>query len=119
MALVLYFTCMMFNRLILSALGHVRSASQDLGSPQEQPDRSQVVAVGTPLPTAALPVGAHQGPVMVTLALNVIVSAFEPLLSKLAQFDTVILYLYFSLPEVRLSKKRDFFYNLWEYLSFY
>nr|XP_034192055.1 protein MON2 homolog isoform X1 [Osmia lignaria] len=32
-----------------------------------EPDyRQQVVAVGTPLPTASLPVGAHQGPVMLT-----------------------------------------------------
>ncbi|XP_046826902.1 protein MON2 homolog isoform X3 [Vespa crabro] len=32
-----------------------------------EPDhRHQVVAVGTPLPTASLPVGAHQGPVMLT-----------------------------------------------------
>ncbi|XP_067683321.1 protein MON2 homolog [Haliotis asinina] len=29
-------------------------------------ERSQVVAVGSPLPTASLPVGAHQGPVMLT-----------------------------------------------------
>ena len=33
----------------------------------EAQERSQVVAVGTALPTAALPVGAHQGPVMVGL----------------------------------------------------
>ncbi|XP_067205891.1 protein MON2 homolog isoform X2 [Linepithema humile] len=32
-----------------------------------EPDyRQQVVAVGTPLPTASLPIGAHQGPVMLT-----------------------------------------------------
>ncbi|XP_060551977.1 protein MON2 homolog isoform X2 [Ruditapes philippinarum] len=47
--------------------GHIRSPSQDLQSTHlEANERSQVVAVGTPLPTAALPVGAHQGPVMLT-----------------------------------------------------
>lgn len=47
--------------------GHARSASQDLQSQSsEAMERSQVVAVGTPLPTAALPTGAHQGPVMLT-----------------------------------------------------
>lgn len=47
--------------------GHARSPSQDLQSQSsEAMERSQVVAVGTPLPTAALPIGAHQGPVMVS-----------------------------------------------------
>ncbi|XP_053377564.1 protein MON2 homolog isoform X3 [Mercenaria mercenaria] len=47
--------------------GHARSPSQDLQSTNlEANERSQVVAVGTPLPTAALAVGAHQGPVMLT-----------------------------------------------------
>ncbi|XP_052779500.1 protein MON2 homolog isoform X2 [Mya arenaria] len=48
--------------------GHIRSPSQDLQSSPfaETTDRSQVVAVGTALPTSALPVGAHQGPVMLT-----------------------------------------------------
>nr|XP_022302198.1 protein MON2 homolog isoform X2 [Crassostrea virginica] len=46
---------------------HSRSSSQDLASmATESVERSQVVAVGTPLPTASLPVGAHQGPVMLT-----------------------------------------------------
>ena len=36
----------------------------------EAVERSQVVAVGTPLPTASLPVGAHQGPVMVRVSLG-------------------------------------------------
>ena len=46
--------------------GHMRTGSQDLQIVHtEAIERSQVVAVGTPLPTAALPVGAHQGPVMV------------------------------------------------------
>ncbi|XP_052280395.1 protein MON2 homolog isoform X2 [Dreissena polymorpha] len=47
--------------------GLIRAPSQDLQSASsEATDRSQVVAVGTALPTAALPVGAHQGPVMLT-----------------------------------------------------
>ncbi|KAK3101498.1 hypothetical protein FSP39_004044 [Pinctada imbricata] len=47
--------------------GHIRTSSQDLQSmTSESVERSQVVAVGTPLPTASLPVGAHQGPVMLT-----------------------------------------------------
>ena len=51
--------------------GHIRSASQDLQSQStEAIERSQVVAVGTPLPTAALPMGAHQGPVMVLHTFN-------------------------------------------------
>ncbi|XP_062616734.1 protein MON2 homolog isoform X2 [Saccostrea cucullata] len=46
---------------------HTRISSQDLASlATESEQRSQVVAVGTPLPTASLPVGAHQGPVMLT-----------------------------------------------------
>ncbi|KAL5014652.1 hypothetical protein ScPMuIL_008922 [Solemya velum] len=43
---------------------HNRQLSQD--SAVEPVERSQVVAVGTPLPTASLPTGAHQGPVMLT-----------------------------------------------------
>lgn len=44
----------------------MRFASQDLQTQgSEAIERSQVVAVGSPLPTASLPVGAHQGPVMV------------------------------------------------------
>ncbi|KAJ8301798.1 hypothetical protein KUTeg_020785 [Tegillarca granosa] len=47
--------------------GHTRTPSQDLQmTGTEAVERSQVVAVGTPLPTASLPVGAHQGPVMLT-----------------------------------------------------
>ena len=36
------------------------------GGPSEGDIRHQVVAVGTPLPTASLPASAHQGPVMLT-----------------------------------------------------
>lgn len=51
----------------VSSPGHFRTPSQDLQTVNtEAQERSQVVAVGTALPTAALPVGAHQGPVMVT-----------------------------------------------------
>lgn len=51
--------------------GHARSPSQDLQTAStEANERSQVVAVGTALPTSALPVGAHQGPVMVSLNRN-------------------------------------------------
>ena len=47
--------------------GVQRSTSQDLQTMgSEAIERSQVVAVGSPLPTASLPVGAHQGPVMLT-----------------------------------------------------
>ncbi|XP_021343975.1 protein MON2 homolog isoform X2 [Mizuhopecten yessoensis] len=47
--------------------GHYRSISQDLPTMGlEAVERSQVVAVGTPLPTASLPAGAHTGPVMLT-----------------------------------------------------
>ncbi len=50
--------------------GHGRNGSQDLsagGTPNnEMIHGSQVVAVGTPLPTASLPLGAQQGPVMVS-----------------------------------------------------
>ncbi|XP_063438367.1 protein MON2 homolog isoform X1 [Mytilus trossulus] len=50
-----------------SQKGHMRFASQDLQTQgSEAIERSQVVAVGSPLPTASLPVGAHQGPVMLT-----------------------------------------------------
>ncbi|KAK3593006.1 hypothetical protein CHS0354_005360 [Potamilus streckersoni] len=46
---------------------HTRSSSQDLQTyGNEAMERSQVVAVGTPLPTASLPIGAHSGPVMLT-----------------------------------------------------
>ncbi|KAK2183612.1 hypothetical protein NP493_305g03033 [Ridgeia piscesae] len=47
---------------------HTRSSSQE-GSVTGQTEvihGSQVVAVGTPLPTASLPLGAQQGPVMLT-----------------------------------------------------
>lgn len=51
----------------LQSKDHSRSSSQDLASlATESVERSQVVAVGTPLPTASLPAGAHQGPVMLT-----------------------------------------------------
>lgn len=55
------------NTLFLLCVGHYRTASQDLQQAPglEAVERSQVVAVGTPLPTASLPAGAHQGPVMV------------------------------------------------------
>lgn len=43
-----------------------RTPSQDLQYATESVERSQVVAVGTALPTASLPAGAHQGPVMLT-----------------------------------------------------
>ncbi|KAK6177408.1 hypothetical protein SNE40_015515 [Patella caerulea] len=44
-----------------------RSPSQDLQiAGTEAMERSHVVAVGTALPTASLPAGAHQGPVMLT-----------------------------------------------------
>lgn len=47
--------------------GLQRSSSPDLQTlGSEAMERSQVVAVGSPLPTASLPVGAHQGPVMLT-----------------------------------------------------
>lgn len=36
-------------------------------SAMEVVERSQVVAVGTALPTASLPIGAQQGPVMVKI----------------------------------------------------
>lgn len=38
-----------------------------LGSCDAHEMRQQVVAVGTPLPTASLPLGAQQGPVMVCI----------------------------------------------------
>jgi hypothetical protein len=51
--------------------GHTQTSSQDTASlATESVERSQVVAVGTPLPTASLPVGAHQGPVMVSVNPN-------------------------------------------------
>lgn len=37
-----------------------------LGTCEGHEMRQQVVAVGTPLPTASLPLGAQQGPVMVS-----------------------------------------------------
>lgn len=53
--------------------GHMRAGSGDLGNqyihPQLHDDNQQrfpIVAVGTPLPTSSLQVGAHQGPVMLT-----------------------------------------------------
>ncbi|KAL4226466.1 hypothetical protein ACF0H5_014449 [Mactra antiquata] len=47
--------------------GHVRTPSQDLSpSSTEVHERSQVVAVGTPLPTSSLPIGAQLGSVMLT-----------------------------------------------------
>ncbi|XP_037907326.1 protein MON2 homolog isoform X2 [Hermetia illucens] len=51
--------------------GHSRTNSQDLSGQYistcgENDFRQQVVAVGTPLPTSSLPVGAQQGPVMLT-----------------------------------------------------
>lgn len=55
-----------------SLRSHSRASSQDLSSqyslsPYNETDfRQQVVAVGTPLPTASLPIGAQQGPVMLT-----------------------------------------------------
>lgn len=50
---------------------HSRSGSQDLGNPYmgtcgENDFRHQVVAVGTPLSTSSMPIGAQQGPVMLT-----------------------------------------------------
>lgn len=51
---------------------HSRASSQDMGnqfinsSCGENEFRHQVVAVGTPLPTSSLPIGAQQGPVMLT-----------------------------------------------------
>lgn len=54
---------------------HSRGGSQDMGNTflgsygdadQQQQQRHPVVAVGTPLPTSSLPVGAHQGPVLLT-----------------------------------------------------
>lgn len=50
---------------------HSRANSQDMGhqyinSCGENDFRHQVVAVGTPLPTSSLPIGAQQGPVMLT-----------------------------------------------------
>ncbi|XP_047104332.1 protein MON2 homolog [Schistocerca piceifrons] len=55
-----------------SGRGHSRTSSQDMNSQynvsayNETDFRQQVVAVGTPLPTASLPIGAQQGPVMLT-----------------------------------------------------
>ncbi|KAK7101826.1 protein MON2 homolog [Littorina saxatilis] len=43
-----------------------RTSSQEFQYAMEPIERSQVVAVGTALPTASLPAGAHQGPVMLT-----------------------------------------------------
>ncbi|KAL8578582.1 hypothetical protein ACOMHN_015038 [Nucella lapillus] len=43
-----------------------RTPSQDLQYASESVERSQVVAVGTALPTASLTAGAYQGPVMLT-----------------------------------------------------
>ncbi|XP_063218937.1 protein MON2 homolog [Bacillus rossius redtenbacheri] len=51
---------------------HSRAGSQDLGSQYnmgaygDTDYRQHVVAVGTPLPTASLPIGSQQGPVMLT-----------------------------------------------------
>ncbi|XP_046370442.2 protein MON2 homolog isoform X2 [Haliotis rufescens] len=45
--------------------GRTPSQEAQVGG-MEAIERSQVVAVGSPLPTASLPVGAHQGPVMLT-----------------------------------------------------
>lgn len=53
-------------------VAHSRSPSQDLNHQYmsagcgENDFRHQVVAVGTPLPTTSLPIGAQQGPVMLT-----------------------------------------------------
>lgn len=49
-----------------SPKGLNRTLSQDLQFASESMEKSQVVAVGTALPTASLPAGAHQGPVMLT-----------------------------------------------------
>ena len=51
--------------------GHSPSSSQDLSVQyssygSESDYRQQVVAVGTPLPTSAVPIGVQQGPVMLT-----------------------------------------------------
>lgn len=56
-------------------VGHMRSNSQDMvaaiaNTYQGEGDvRNQVVVVGTPLPTASLPIGAQQGPVMVSISI--------------------------------------------------
>lgn len=52
-------------------IAHVRTPSQDLsnqyiGGCGENDYRHQVVTVGTPLPTSSMPIGAQQGPVMLT-----------------------------------------------------
>lgn len=61
--------CLLF--IIIHIVAHSRTSSQDLGNQYinscgENDFRHQVVAVGTPLPTSSLPIGAQQGPVMLT-----------------------------------------------------
>ena len=54
--------------LSVNSTGSNKSGSSESAlSAQETIHGSQVVAVGTPLPTASLPLGAQQGPVMVSV----------------------------------------------------
>lgn len=57
----IYIVCVIFP-LVLS-----RSASQEITAFGEPVERSQVVAVGTALPTATLPAGSHQSQVVVSI----------------------------------------------------
>ena len=62
------------------------SAAVGGGGPSEGDIRHQVVAVGTPLPTASLPASAHQGPVMLTAKNLQCMRSIQPvLLAKGAQ----------------------------------
>ena len=62
--------------------GHGRSSSQDIipggygTGAQDIIHGSQVVAVGTPLATSSLPLGAQQGPVMVRWLLTLFLYNF-------------------------------------------
>lgn len=52
-----------YNRALNQDMGTTINMGQYMG---ETDLRQQIVAVGTPLPTASLPIGAQQGPVMLT-----------------------------------------------------
>uniref|UniRef100_A0A1B6LWA5 Protein MON2 homolog n=1 Tax=Graphocephala atropunctata TaxID=36148 RepID=A0A1B6LWA5_9HEMI len=67
-----HYTLTVLNAVHLG-VGYRNSSSQDMNMQynmgmygNEMDYKQQVVAVGTPLPTTSLPLGAHQGPVMLT-----------------------------------------------------
>lgn len=61
-----HYALTVLNTQYPNIIGHARNNSQDLNGWYENDFRPQIVVVGTPLPTASLPIGAHQGPVMLT-----------------------------------------------------